>query len=496
MTTYSRRSRAAADHDKFQNRITGKILFQAWLENLSPLLIGNGAGERADVEVVREASSGRPFIPATSLAGVIRQQLAEYELLTSEELNFFFGGTEGPGPKGQAIQMQASRIQFQDAVVEDAYQVRIRDSVRIHPVTATAEDTGKFDYEILERGSRFPVTWELTLRQDTPRDTARRLLGAICLLFDNQVCRLGAKTNAGFGRLKLMQPRYLELDFHNQLTAVKTWLLQSWQKPDFKGWQTDIDRLRDEHSPGLSTSGRFTFDGLFKITDSFIVRDDASDSDAHDSDAPMITSRNAPVLPGPSLKGALRHQATRIFNTFYAGVDHQKAFRHFFGHVATDPRPDGLSPSQPAIKSRLRVEEHIIQNPLLKLQQRNKIDRFTGGTVPTALFDCVPLWHQANCAVHVALEARIQHPWEAGLLLLVLKDLWLGRATVGGETGIGRGRLQGVDGTISYQDVTVALTATPETPLQLELSAGAGSPEEWLNRWVEDFWKLDQPSAV
>jgi hypothetical protein len=43
---------------------------------------------------------------------------------------------------------------------------------------------------------------------------------------------------------------------------------------------------------------------------------------------------------------------------------------------------------------------------------------------------------------------------EIGLLLLLLKDLWTGDLPIGGESSIGRGRLQGIDAKIYYEGNT------------------------------------------
>jgi len=51
----------------------------------------------------------------------------------------------------------------------------------------------------------------------------------------------------------------------------------------------------------------------------------------------------------------------------------------------------------------------------------------------------------------VSVELSLREPSEAeiGLLLLLLKDLWTGDLPVGGEAGIGRGRLAGREATLS-----------------------------------------------
>jgi hypothetical protein len=57
-----------------------------------------------------------------------------------------------------------------------------------------------------------------------------------------------------------------------------------------------------------------------------------------------------------------------------------------------------------------------------------------------ALFEEAPLWHQQErFCCHITVEQA--QAWEVGLWLLLLKDLWTGRTTVGGGRAIGRGRL-------------------------------------------------------
>jgi hypothetical protein len=46
--------------------------------------------------------------------------------------------------------------------------------------------------------------------------------------------------------------------------------------------------------------------------------------------------------------------------------------------------------------------------------------------------------------VQVKLTLRNPEDHEVGLLLLLLKDLWTGDLPVGGESSVGRGRLQGI----------------------------------------------------
>ena len=101
--------------------------------------------------------------------------------------------------------------------------------------------------------------------------------------------------------------------------------------------------------------------------------------------------------------------------------------------------------------SRLIVHESEIKNTSELVQTRIAIDRFTGGALHGALFDAQPVFGSDETRVNLQLELRNPAHHEIGLLLLLLKDLWTGDLPIGGESSIGRGRLQGICADITYQ---------------------------------------------
>jgi hypothetical protein len=98
--------------------------------------------------------------------------------------------------------------------------------------------------------------------------------------------------------------------------------------------------------------------------------------------------------------------------------------------------------------SRLLVAEALIEDGATLVQNRVAIDRFTGGALETALFGEAP-----HVGGTTTLRLTIRRPKEAhiGLLLLLLKDLWTGDLALGGTSSIGRGRLRGVEATLTYK---------------------------------------------
>ena len=90
-------------------------------------------------------------------------------------------------------------------------------------------------------------------------------------------------------------------------------------------------------------------------------------------------------------------------------------------------------------------------------QTRNRIDRFTGGTIDSALFDSEPIWQVENPKEGIlSFEVNVQNcvEDEAGLMFVLLRDLWMGKLTFGGEASIGRGRLRGVRAEVIYNGET------------------------------------------
>jgi|HubBroStandDraft_1064217.scaffolds.fasta_scaffold275176_2 hypothetical protein len=94
---------------------------------------------------------------------------------------------------------------------------------------------------------------------------------------------------------------------------------------------------------------------------------------------------------------------------------------------------------------------------------RVAIDPWTGGALDQYLFS-----EDAHYSGWLVLDLQIRPPAAAsaddddqeaalGLLILALRDLWEGRLPIGGESGIGRGLLRGLDGQISYRGQTETL---------------------------------------
>ena len=100
--------------------------------------------------------------------------------------------------------------------------------------------------------------------------------------------------------------------------------------------------------------------------------------------------------------------------------------------------------------SRALIRERVIEGRNDLVQSRIRIDPFTGGTYPGALFEQQPLI--GGDAARVSISFEVRNPTDAylGLLLHILKDLWTGDLPLGGEASVGRGRLNGRKATLYW----------------------------------------------
>jgi hypothetical protein len=126
----------------------------------------------------------------------------------------------------------------------------------------------------------------------------------------------------------------------------------------------------------------------------------------------------------------------------------------------------------PLRASRLRISESLVERGKRVRPSRVRIDRFTQGVVPGALFDEEPDYQGR---VRLRMELRNPRSGELGLLVLLLKDLLAGEIAFGGTAAVGRGRCTG-GATLRLED---------GRSVRLEPHAPADSV---VDQAIEAFW--------
>lgn len=404
---------------------SGKLVLKGKVELLSPLLIGGGENDESDIDVIKD-KNGNPFIPATSFIGVLRHYFQPF-ISEKDKLNNFWGYSEKKVSKG-------SSVSCSDLVLEDgSTTVIVRDGVRIDNKKGMAKDKGKYDYEVVERGVSFKLIMIASYNDKDTKEFAKKMLGTIQSSLSEEKINFGAKSNNGLGKVKLSDSVIYDYDFSNKENVL------AWLKNADGSIVSDISKfeIKDES---------FVIDSFFDLKTSLIVKSYPTDPNSPDST--NIKSNTQNVLPGTSIKGAIRARAERILNTKFDDAKATSILNSLFGFVhETDSNAK-------AIRSRVKVEEYIFPEEKFaeEIQSRIKIDRFTGGTIAGALFDSMPLFRNGKTGkedvINIKIIIKDAKPYEKGLLLLVLKDLWTGDLALGGEKNVGRGVLEGVHASI------------------------------------------------
>ncbi len=422
-----------------EDKIVCKYILHAVLLSKSPFLVASGAGETADAEVIKKPD-GNPYVPGSSLAGVLKRLSSK-----KDDSFIYLWGTDKKdiSPHGKHSPIQSHIIVDNlELLTGHKHSISIRDGVKINYSTGTAEAGSKYDYEITEPGHPFFFRLEVTVRQSFTQFTSNieEHLKIIASHLKHGI-RLGALTNTGFGLFKCERDlQCRKFDFSNE-THQFAWFDYIVGQEISENTGKEVFRFDNLHSTILKDS--FVLTSTFQLKSSLLTA--TYGIDAQQPDKSQLKSNGEFVLSGKSIRGAIRHRAHKILNT----IEHPEAdnlIKNLFGWVDESKDNQGR-----AIRGKLIIDETILTDAVIAQEQpRIKINRFIGSAADNALFSSEAVWRNGNGDFQVRFEIKNYNDEEAGLLLLILKDLWTGDLAIGGEKNIGRGTLHGINAEIKY----------------------------------------------
>lgn len=271
--------------------INGKLVLEGKIKLISPMIIGGGENEESDIDVIKD-KQGNPFIPATSFVGVLRHFIKSNDI-AEDSLKNFWGYSDNEKTFG-------STVSCSDLVLTTKSNVIIRDGVKIDNKTGRAEDQGKYDYEVIEPGAEFNLKLIADYKNEIQKNFAEKMLGTIIQILSNEEISLGAKTNNGLGKIKLIYYKVYDYDFSDK-KKVFAWLSEK---------ETDFVEIKENFE---IKKKQFTINAYFDLKTSLIIKSYPTDPNL--PDAVHIKSGGKNVIPGTSIKGAVRSRAERILNT-------------------------------------------------------------------------------------------------------------------------------------------------------------------------------------
>lgn len=458
--------------------ITGKLTLE------TPARFGNGDVDGlTDMPLLRDSLEGKPLLTGTSIAGALRNYLREIER----------GYGEDEDPKAQKKSNAEKLFGHLDTSIEDEKAsvqswlliddalgehpgIEIRDGVALDSKTRTVAKGKKFDIELLEAGTTFDLSFEILLgKGDESLQDA--LIYALNGLEAGEI-GLGQRKKRGLGQCKASNWSVCLYD----MTDTKQ--LLEWLENDRSRARIgdSILELLPPKNEFPDQREYFVMDAELELESSILIRSGSGEADSPD----MVHLRSlrsgyerpVPILSGTSLAGAVRARALRIANTIVpdrAG----KLINDMFGqHIeGASDIPTG---------SRLVSRETVLKGTRDLVQSRVKIDRFTGGSFPQALFTQQPAFGGKGSQVKVHLTLRNPKRAEIGLLLLVLKDLWTGDLPLGGESSVGRGRLRGLSANLILRRNGEERTWTIRQVADgLAVSGSMDNPKDELENFVK-----------
>lgn len=387
---------------------------RAELTAKSPLIIGSGTDDNTDSDIL-VGSDGKPYIPATTLAGVFRHYVGD---INNE------GSLFGFSTSGDDYTNNKSKIVFYDAQLINEAVISSRDGVRLDK-NKIAENAGKFDYEIINSGSRFEF------RMEVHSETGyTEIIDDIITGLNSSQLRIGGKSNRGFGEISIDNIKCKKIDIKSNPDEYINFIWDS---------VTDDYIVKSEaKNKYISTEIDFSVASFLFIRNYATLAVDENNNNKSVDAEQLLNSDNKPVIPGTSWAGVFRHHIDKILDKLeYENKD--KFISDLFGNV--------IESENMTIPSKIIFSESVIENSHQMNRTRNAIDRFTGGAGDKKLFTTRPTYGgEGTLKIMIKKDSSLDLNFAKSLINTCIKDINEGILTVGGETSTGGGILSIANG--------------------------------------------------
>jgi CRISPR/Cas system CSM-associated protein Csm3 (group 7 of RAMP superfamily) len=472
-------------------KIYSRIKVAGTLVAESPLHVG-GIGGNPEVDLALAVNGqGHYYIPGTSLAGAFRGWMQMNGDGCERLVNDLWGLQEQNGRNGHA-----SFVLVEDAPIEGAV-VEIRDGVGIDRVWGTAAERVKYDRAILPKASKIKLDLTLEVGSKLSKNWTeyQALFADLLNALKNGEIRLGAAKTRGLGRVKLQDLKVCQYDFLTHKGMLNT--LRGY------GDEVDLDALLNVDGATVSAQRpRLTIEIEWKPQGPLMVKAEG-DGIAVDI-LPLVSAVDNSlrfVLPGSSIKGALRTQAERIVRTLLSlqASEDPNQNQRFIQQLDIPLVPDLFgSTAKTEEKTQLgnigigslsvddcyadlqmspnawgnieaATNESNLRQALNNAGLRNTqhafhvaVDRWTGGAADGFLYSTLePMdvpWQPIRLTLDLTRLRKHQLPG-ISLLLLVLRDLTDSRIPLGYGTNRGMGAIKVIDVVINGRGLDDPLAA-------------------------------------
>ena len=389
-----------------------RFLAHIIIEAKTPLKVGGGKNDLFYDAPVQRDWNGLPMILGTSVAGILRRAFEDNA--GKDAVNKIFGTRreeKGQGEKeseDENLNLIGSRLIVSNALLVDENGkvceqlllekseflryfdiLPIRDHVAIG-ANGAAKDAGKFDEEVVFKGTRFKFSLELA----GTKDEFERILN----LLSDPTLRLGSGSSKGFGSLEILEIKWGEFELYEYTSSLND-NPHGLSDFDLKG---EINEKFIKYELKISPDDFFMFGSGFgdKDTDQTPVLESVIDYKNE------RLSKRKILIPASSVKGALSHRTAFYFNKINkqfsekakVGNENQ-AVREIFGYEK--------SKTENGAKGKILLSDCFLDYDEVKdtkVFEHVSIDRFTGGAIDAALFQEKAIAQRNNFEIEVEIE--------------------------------------------------------------------------------------------
>lgn len=394
-----------------------------------PLHIGSASGSKE--EVLIHPVDDVPFIQASSIAGVFREYYASTQGEDAGRVDRLFGDRKHEENQNSAE--YGSRVCFSDGYFSGCPVLELRPRVSINPKTGSCETSTvkgtdnragqKFNMEYIGAGAEF--TFYIYLYEEDRQADVEGILAGLC----GEQVQFGGQKSNGCGYIRIRKLKKLVFDMGKPQDR-KRWV----QEDGLADEGTDI--LSQVEKAGKESRKR---DAAYEIrvegsTEGSMLVKSIAVPECGEGAPDSMNIRNARkdyIVPGSSLKGAVRSQMERIA----AYLGRKEIICDTFGYAGST-EGDGQAGNIVFYDTVVGDRE---ENDKAALSHRIHIDKFTGGVMDGSLF------HEKNISgdltFRISIQDKNQPDSTCGLLLLALRDMAIHMMSVGGGYNVGKGMI-------------------------------------------------------
>lgn len=315
-----------------------------------------------------------------------------------------------------SLPIRQSAITFHAVSFPADQPMTTRHGVGIDRTTGAASDGALYEHEFLPRGTRFKIRitaegcdGETMGREESKgipepasSDTVKKLLEFIVDVLKSDTFSLGGRTGSGQGKIRVIEPKLRRLSGTTDAGTLTTPadVLDALIGEDEKG--TPIPLELGEWSLQEPARIRITWwspTGIFVAEDQELTDRRKEEAQKKNPEANGVTEplRDPSVawdeaqllIPGTSIRGALRSRASRIARTILAARDELSTFTSHDLHeqIAAEPNLVRYMFGSAEYRGAVTVHDCLSTERGKRIEvTHNAIDRWTGGVIDGGLF--------------------------------------------------------------------------------------------------------------